>query len=83
MSGAYTHAEAPRLLGEFLPWRDIAKVAPHVFTSSGRVRHLLRNRERNGLAKHLLWIGREPFITADALRAWLGSLTEKPRQHSR
>ncbi len=70
-------AEAPRLLGEFIPWRNVAKVAPHVFTTPGRVRHLLRQRERNGLAKHLRWVGREPFVTADGLHEWLGSLSEK------
>ena len=80
MSAASAAArEAPRLLGDFIPWRDVAKVAPHVFNSPGRVRHLLRTRDRNGLAPHLLWVGREPFITADALRAWLASRTEAER----
>jgi hypothetical protein len=64
------------MLGDFIPWREVHKVAPHVLRSEGRTRHLLRQRERNGLGKWLVWVGREPFITEAGLRSWLESLSE-------
>ncbi len=64
-------------LGDFIPWREVERVAPQVFRSPGRKRHLLRQRARNGLAEHLRWVGREPFITVEGLRTWLLGLGEK------
>lgn len=64
-------------LGDLIPWREVDRVAPQVFRSPGRKRHLLRQRSRNGLAEHLRWVGREPFITIEELRNWLLGLSEK------
>jgi hypothetical protein len=71
-------AAAP-LFADVVPFRlaALAAAAPQVFTSEGRVRHLLRQRTRNGLAQHLLWVGRQPFVTLEGLRAWLTTRTEK------
>lgn len=58
------------LQGDVHPWFSLDKLAPHLFTP-GRLRHLLRQRERNGLARYLIWIGRTPFIREAELQAWL------------
>ena len=70
-------ASSPVLQADVHPWFDLDKLAPHLFTP-GRLRHLLRQRERNDLARHLMWIGRVAFIREAELQTWLDSQKTKP-----
>lgn len=71
-------AESDVLQGDVHPWFDLDKVAPHLFTA-GRLRYLLRQRSYNGLAAHLVWVGRTPFIRESELARWLDEQREEAR----
>ncbi len=64
-------APASVLAADVHPWFELDKRAPHLFPTQGRLRYLLRQRERNGLASRLVWLGRTPYIREADLAAWL------------
>ncbi len=67
--------ESSVLQADVYPWLSLHERAPHLFTP-GRLKHLLRQRERNGLAKHLIWLGRIPLIRESELTKWLDEQTK-------
>lgn len=71
-------APALVLAADVHPWLSLHEHAPHLF-SLGRLRHLLRERERNGLARHLIWLGRTPLIRESELASWLDEQREEFR----
>jgi hypothetical protein len=63
------------------PWLELHRLAPHLFTP-GRLKHLLRQRDRNGLASHLRWIGRVAVIREADLASWLAEQKKSRRGRS-
>lgn len=63
-------------LADVVPFLTLPKLHPNLFGAKNSAQWLLRQRESNGLAEHLRWVGRTAFISRGDFAAWFRSRSQ-------
>lgn len=65
-------------LADVVPFMELPKVYPQIFINKNTAGWLLRQRDRNGLAGIVRWVGRTPFVSRTDFAGWFRSRSEQP-----
>lgn len=71
---------APDTLADVAPFLDLPETHPALFRAKGTAEWLLRNRDVNGLAAIIHFVGRTAYVSKSEFAAWFRS---RPAQPSR
>jgi hypothetical protein len=60
-------------LGDVIKWSDLPAQYPVLFPKPSSAEWLIRNRERNGLAEIVFFVGRTAFVSRSDFARWVKS----------
>jgi len=65
-------------LADVVPFLDLPQHYPQFFAARHSAAWLLRQRDRNGLATIVRWIGRTAFVSRADFASWFRSRADRP-----